>query len=291
MRPLHDMVTPMLTPVSFLLVFRLGRAAVRWWDARAAAGKIVEACRTLASTAIAGCAGTPALIDGFARWTCVFPLAVKAFLQPPVRRGWQQIELQHKQRFEVGTLLSDAQAETLLVDPTSGFAPIAVLDELRRLAVRAGRPQPPVATEGGGGSDSDSAEMRASVFRRLDAKIDTLTGAFGAMERINATPLPFAYVVHLRTCLIFYLLAWHLDALAAHGWSALLPLTVVTWALIGIEAAAVECERPFMWEANHLALGRMCVVVSLNVGQTLRTLGDGPRRNAAVGGGSGTLRD
>lgn len=27
-------------------------------------------------------------------------------------------------------------------------------------------------------------------------------GAFGAMERINATPLPFAYVVLLRTFLV-----------------------------------------------------------------------------------------
>jgi len=29
-----------------------------------------------------------------------------------------------------------------------------------------------------------------------------MAGAWGAMERINATPLPFAYVVHLRTFLV-----------------------------------------------------------------------------------------
>ena len=44
----------------------------------------------------------------------------------------------------------------------------------------------------------------------------------------------------------------------------------VSWALLGIQAASVECERPFRWDANHLALGRMGVVVSQNVGQTLR---------------------
>lgn len=37
-QPLGDLITPLLTPVSFLLVFRLGRAAVRFWDARSAAG-------------------------------------------------------------------------------------------------------------------------------------------------------------------------------------------------------------------------------------------------------------
>ena len=35
MLPLNNLITPLLTPVSFLLVFRLGRAAVCYWDARA----------------------------------------------------------------------------------------------------------------------------------------------------------------------------------------------------------------------------------------------------------------
>mmetsp|Transcript_9754 Transcript_9754/g.25949 ORF Transcript_9754/g.25949 Transcript_9754/m.25949 type:complete len:103 (+) Transcript_9754:149-457(+) len=92
------------------------------------------------------------------------------------------------------------------------------------------------------------------------------------MERINATPLPFVYVVHLRTFLTLYLLLWHLQAIAKHGWVALPALFVASWALLGIEAAAVECERPFRWQANHLPLGRMCVVVSGNVAQTLRNV-------------------
>ena len=33
MLPLNNLITPLLTPVSFLLVFRLGRAAVCYWDA------------------------------------------------------------------------------------------------------------------------------------------------------------------------------------------------------------------------------------------------------------------
>lgn len=68
--PLEDLVTPLLTPVSFLLVFRLGRSAVRWWDARAAAGKLVEICRSMASSAAVSCASQPELVDGIARWSC-----------------------------------------------------------------------------------------------------------------------------------------------------------------------------------------------------------------------------
>ena len=36
----------------------------------------------------------------------------------------------------------------------------------------------------------------------MEEHICSLTGAMGAMERINNTPLPFAYVSHLRTCLV-----------------------------------------------------------------------------------------
>ena len=45
----------------------------------------------------------------------------------------------------------------------------------------------------------------------------TLTGAWGAMERVNATPLPFAYVAHLRTFLLLYLHLWAVEALAKHA--------------------------------------------------------------------------
>ena len=63
----------------------------------------------------------------------------------------------------------------------------------------------------------------------------------------------------------------YLDALAAHGWAAMPTLVIVSWSLLGIEAASVECERPFRWGANHLPLGKMCVVVAKNVELTLRT--------------------
>merc|ERR1712216_236011 len=157
-----------------------------------------------------------------------------------------------KQRNELGALLTDAEAAELIdvgTNQSGGIAPIIVLNQLRKLAFRASAE---LRTD---------AAVRAAIYRHLTEQIDTLTGSAGAMERINATPLPFAYVVHLRTFLVLYLLAWTLQALALHGWSAFPTLVLVSWALLGIEAAAVECERPFQWQANHLALGRMGVIV------------------------------
>ena len=46
--------------------------------------------------------------------------------------------------------------------------------------------------------------------------VDDLTGAWGAMERIGNTPLPFAYVAHLRTTLVLYLGLWRARAARAN---------------------------------------------------------------------------
>ena len=56
---------------------------------------------------------------------------------------------------------------------------------------------------------------------------------------------------------------------AEGGWAVVPPLIAISWALLGIEAAALECERPFKHRPNHLPLGRFCVVTAENVAQTL----------------------
>ena len=90
--------------------------------------------------------------------------------------------------------------------------------------------------------------------------------------RIKGTPLPFAYAIHLRTFLLLYLFLWNMSSVARYDWVALPFLFLLNWALLGIEAAAVECESPFDYNPNHLVLGKVSVVVSRNIGQALREL-------------------
>ena len=48
--PLQDLLGDSLSQtIGFLLVFRLGRSAIRYWEGRAATGKMVEACREVGS--------------------------------------------------------------------------------------------------------------------------------------------------------------------------------------------------------------------------------------------------
>jgi len=89
------------------------------------------------------------------------------------------------------------------------------------------------------------------------------------MERIGNTPLPFAYVAHLRTTLVLYLGLWYVSMLSRFGPVVLPGLLLTSWALLGIEAAAVECSSPFQRKPNHLRLGRACSEVAQCVAQTL----------------------
>ena len=110
----------------------------------------------------------------------------------------------------------------------------------------------------------------AQVFGALTRQIDLLTGTFGGMERINNTPLPFVYVSHLRTSLTVYLTLVPIVFAPIWLWATPFLTLIVAWALLGIEAAAVECERPVRGCANHMPLEAFCAVVADNVRQTLQ---------------------
>eukprot|EP00747_Dinoflagellata_sp_TGD_P221082 gnl/TRDRNA2_/TRDRNA2_92972_c0_seq2.p1 gnl/TRDRNA2_/TRDRNA2_92972_c0~~gnl/TRDRNA2_/TRDRNA2_92972_c0_seq2.p1 ORF type:complete len:118 (-),score=13.48 gnl/TRDRNA2_/TRDRNA2_92972_c0_seq2:29-334(-) len=99
------------------------------------------------------------------------------------------------------------------------------------------------------------------------------------MERINNTPLPFAYVAHLRTLLVLYLLGLPFALGKTWGWSTIPATFIISFSLLGIEAAAVSCERPFGRGTNHLPLDLFKDVIADNVAQILR---QAPLRQAPV---------
>jgi predicted membrane chloride channel (bestrophin family) len=49
-------------------------------------------------------------------------------------------------------------------------------------------------------------------------------------------------------------------------------LFLFNWSLLGVEAAAVECESPFDYKSNHLTLGNASVLVARNIGQALKEM-------------------
>ena len=159
---IDSLISQLITPVSFLLTFRLGRAAIRFWDARQAAGKMTEICRSNIATITTGFISpirlkrrhdvrrqktnqdrrdqTTGSVDKakmqaknaqpgddfdiedeikllceYARWLTSFPVAVKHFLRPEERQGWDNSAYYKKRRFEIGPLLSDEDANHVIL--------------------------------------------------------------------------------------------------------------------------------------------------------------------------------
>ncbi|KAL7554282.1 hypothetical protein ACHAWF_017731 [Thalassiosira exigua] len=213
-----DLVSPLWVPISFLMVFRLARAAIRFWDSRLS----------------------------------VFPIALKNFLRTRMDAkncGLDNDSLDAHRLDEVAFLLDADEARMLM---TANHPVLLVLDRLRELAydvclVSNLNMHPAAATE---------------LYKQINTHLDSLSGAFGAMERICGTPLPFVYVSQLCFVCIFI-------CVARDGWAALVVLVAINWAMLGLEAASVECERPFGWSSNHLPLAKFCIVIGQNIAQTL----------------------
>lgn len=321
---LDRLVSPILTPLSFLLTFRLGRAAVRFWDARSSAGKVIAVCRFNISTVSVGIISplrarrnnnlnseqnsesnelqtysnesqiqSPCCVNQdekyavdllceYARWLAVFPIALKHHIRPPIRKGWDQNDSYKKQRYEIGTLLTENDAQMVILPnndengkPTvsSGTRvrdpPLVVLNRLHQLAYDIA-----YCTFNEDSTEfTPTSESRAMLYQQTTNDLNELMNAYGAMERIKNTPLPFAYAIHLRTFLLLYLFLWNMISVAEYGWISIPFLFLLNWALLGVEAAAVECESPFGYSENHLTLGKVAVLISRNIGQALVELG------------------
>jgi predicted membrane chloride channel (bestrophin family) len=103
--------------LSFLLVFRLGRAAARYWEGRQLAGTMINKCRILAS--ISKSCLSPEYFDAISRLLSAYPIATKNYLR---KEGDPK---------ELKKLLPEEDANSLLATKCQ---PIWVLDSIREVA-------------------------------------------------------------------------------------------------------------------------------------------------------------
>eukprot|EP00804_Cyclotella_cryptica_P000574 CCRYP_009987-RA/>CCRYP_009987-RA protein AED:0.02 eAED:0.02 QI:482/1/1/1/1/1/2/170/389 len=321
MSSLGELIQPLMQPIGFLITFRLGRAAVRFWDARQAIGNVVYLIRSNIAIVSVGLmspirlrriamleqlsqndddtsnhsvkqneqdrkneTAALALLAEYARWLAALPVSVQHFLRPGTRPGWRDEDTYTKKLRELDPLLPASDTRLLLMthddkegrptfDAANGVRvrdePLVVLNRMHELAFNIA-----FFTYAGGGSNlfTPTPEAQAAFYKQIIEHIDAMYAAYGATERIKNTPLPFAYSVHLRTFLLIYLLLWNLTSVATFGWIAIPTNFFVNWLLLGIEAASVDCERPFNWNANHIPLGKISSVVAVNVAEAMKEL-------------------
>lgn len=226
----HGLVGPAL---ALLLVFRTNTANDRYWEGRRIWGGIVNTSRNLRRKADALFKDEPALADRLREWTIAWFWAARTHLVDEKSLGPQP------------ELSSEDQARAL----AAPHIPTFIASEMSNII-----------------ADARRRNLIGDIHQQmLDADIQALTDHVGACERIDSTPLPYAYAVHLRRALLIYCVTIPFALVHTFGEWTVVPSLIVSYILIGIEEIGTEVEAPFGRKHNDLPLDRLCQRLEANL--------------------------
>lgn len=220
--------------LGLLLVFRTNASYDRYWEGRKLWGGIVNETRNLIAASSVHLADHPDLLKDLAKWTAAFPWTAMNSL-----RGGSGL----------GPLEAELPAESVREIYCAQHPALFVAAEMTRRLHRARKT----------GVITDVTE--AALDRNTRLLIDYL----GGCERIRNTPLPFAYVVHLRRALTIYCLTLPFALVVDYGWTTVLDVLFLTYTFFGIEEIGVEIEGPFGYDDNDLPLEEICETIRRNL--------------------------
>ena len=222
--------------LSLLLVFRTNASYDRFWEGRKLWGALVNDCRNTARMSVAWLAADARLVQVITEWVAAYPWSVMHRLQGT--RGLSAQPL----------YLDPAEVSAVIAAP---HPPLAVARHLSQLFLKA----------------KNSGLISDIQLVALDANLQRLLDYLGGCERIQNTPLPFAYMVHLRRALIVYCFSLPFALLDKYGWATPVIVLIASYIMFGVEEIGVEIENPFGSDENDLPLANLCEMI----GQDVRT--------------------
>jgi putative membrane protein len=220
--------------LGLLLVFRTNASYDRYWEGRRLWGGIVNDSRNLVRSANELLAADRELLTLLVRWTAIFPYATMSTLRGTSEIGPAGLELEPDERVEL------LKSQHLALHTSQKMT--ALLKKAY---------------------DKGLITDRLNVA--LDLGVRQLIDSLGGCERIRKTPLPYAYVVHLRRALVIFCLTLPFALVADFKWFTVLAVTLVTFIFFGIEEIGVEIEGPFGHEENDLPLDDICETIYKNI--------------------------
>ena len=137
----------------------------------------------------------------------------------------------------------------------------------------------------------DKGYISDVLLAHLDQNVQLLVDYLGGCERIKKTPLPFAYMVHIRRALMLYCFTLPFALVNDFGTGAIVATFLVAYIFFGIEEIGVEIENPFDGDENDLPLEKICATIDANLMALLPPAADtgspaiedfSPRRKAAI---------
>lgn len=106
----------------------------------------------------------------------------------------------------------------------------------------------------------------SAMLKLLDSMVDVL----GICQRILKTPIPLAYIIHLRQLIFLYCFTAPFELINSLGWLTPLFVGVIAFTVFGIEEIGVEIENPFGHDANDLPLDQICRTMQVNIDDLIR---------------------
>lgn len=95
--------------------------------------------------------------------------------------------------------------------------------------------------------------------------LNSMVDCLGGCERILKTPIPLAYVVHLKQLLLIYCLLLPFQLVNEVGWWTGAVVALISFTLLGIEEIGIEIENPFGYDPNDLPLDAICSTMLRNI--------------------------
>jgi putative membrane protein len=240
--------------LSLLLVFRTNASYDRFWEGRKLWGGIVNETRNLGRLAMTHLTADAELRERVIRWTIAFPFASMFVLR---NRQYRRVDRGSRTAAEIIETLGPIAA-ALPVDAcqkvvAAAHIPTAVAQQISAALLEA----------------RNRGMVSDYVMTAIDQNTQQLVDYIGGCERIHKTPIPFAYMVHVRRALIFYCVSLPMALAGEFGWFTV-PITfLVCYVFIGIEEIGVEIEDPFGADENDLPLEAICETIERNLSDLL----------------------
>jgi ion channel-forming bestrophin family protein len=223
--------------LAIFLGFRNTVAYQRWWEARTLWGELLIVLRNLARQTISLTHDVPA--------------------QERQRAIHRLIAFAHALRHQLrGTAPGEDVSRWLAPDDAAAIA---------------GRSNPPNVLLGlisqGYAQWQRDGHLDAILLASIDAQVTRASYVLGGCERIQNTPIPFAYLLLLHRTVYIYCLLLPFCLIGSVGWWTPLMVGVLSYTFFGLDALGDQIENPFDRLPNDLALDAMCRTIEIGLGE------------------------
>lgn len=218
--------------IGFLLVMRMNGSNARYWEGRSHWGTLVNCSRNLARVAAAFTKDGSEMAGMITSYVITLRHAL---------RGSRDLS-------ETVPFLSEDYRK---VAEGFGNQPTAIAAGMTQWVSRHGR----------------DGTLDPEMTRHCETLIAEMVNAQGGCEKIQKTPLPFAYVSLIKLMILAYLTTLPLVLCAKLGWLSPLVMAVVSLGMFGMEETSVEIEDPFGTQPNCIDLDVLTITIARDTGQ------------------------